>query len=754
MKTRNRIFALLLTLILAVSILPPAALGEAASQGTYTESLIALPDGYASVNAITVRPDGAIVAAAKRGDTGAWALLVWTDISAAPEIVPLAHTGGDITQIDYAPDGNLLVISNDMMLPPRQMGEQGGGPQEQGGQTQGAAGGKSTIRSMDDMSSTAAWLHADGTLGLSYQIKGLVTQAAALNGRQAAVLAMQNGIAVYNEKGNSISQMAGNGFMSIAASGEVLFALSGDKLVRYDAKSGQKLGTAELKAGFSSRVAIGPDGAAYIMDNTGLYAVKPEGGQPTMLMDAIGTLAGDPGYGIADIAAMKDGTVVALITEGGGSLGGKVSSVRMGGVERNLLAAYRYTDNAGGGTKQDFTITSLYDSAKLRKAASDFQRLHPELNVKLQTQLAEGDTSPADDRIRTLNTDLLAGKGGDVLILDGLPVQKYAQRGILKDLSSLLSNIVFLPGIREASTAADGKLYAMPAQFSFELLWRNADAVGPIQSLKDLPTLQLASGQTLLHPRTYEEWLRMFYPASEPQLRNESGQLQFDGPAFESFLETLYELYVQQGDMPNENMPAGKAGMVPAEIIAVLNGAAALYPISVNSLMQLNVAYTISGGEKSGFATVPSLNGAGYGYKPSLMAGIHAQSKNQKLAEEFLLLLYSPETQEMDQMDGLPTVAASLDKLFEDALARNQEGTKMVTMFAVPGANPIDIKQPDEATWQELRALCDTLAVPVRIDETLLGFIVDETEPFFAGVITARQAAQAVQQRAWAYLNE
>ena len=765
MKTRNRIFALLLTLSLAALLLPAAALGEGTPNGTYAESLMALPEGYASITAIAVRPDDILAAAARQNDTGACALLTWADTNAAAEVTPLNHMGGEITQIDYAPDGSLLVISNDMMLPPKQMEEQGGGPQVQsdgpqiqegspqgGSQMQEAGKGKAVLGSIDDMSSTAEWFDADGTLIGSFQIKGLVTQAAALSGRRTAILGMQSGITVYDEKGNSVSQFAGNGIMSIAASGEALFALSRDKLTRYDAATGKKQGSAELAADFSARVAIGPDGTAYIVDTTGLYAVKPEDGRTTLLMDVIGSLLGDPGNGISYIAVMKDGTVAVLIAEGSGSIGGG-RSVRIGGMESYTLAAYRYTD-AAEGARQDFTITSLYSSSKLRKAASDFQRLHPELNVKLQTQLAEGDESPVEDRIRTLNTDLLAGKGGDVLILDGLPVNKYAQRGILMDLTSLLKDIVFLPGIKEGSTATDGKLYAMPAQFSFELLWGNADTVQAIQKLSDLPSLPLQAGQTILHPRTYEDWLRLLYPASEPQFRNDGGQLQFDSPEFETFLEALFQLYIKQGDIPSDDKPIRKGGVTPAEVLAMLNGSAALYPAFVNSLMQLDIAYTISGGETSGFSTLPSLGGPGYGYTPSLLTGINARSMNLKQAEEFLLLLYSPEIQALDQMDGLPTVASSLDKQIEDALARSKGGKKMVTMFALPGTNPIDIKQPDEATWQKLRALCDQLAVPVRADETLLGFIIDETEAFFAGSITAKEAAQAVQQRAWAYLNE
>jgi ABC-type glycerol-3-phosphate transport system substrate-binding protein len=723
-----------------------------------------------------------LAAAALKSDTETWVLLNWADIGTPPEETPLDYTGSGISQISFAPDGSLLVISNDMKLPDKPPEGQGDGPQVQSGgpqtdgnipqsesngtqvqgggdlQAQGGSqtqedGGKAAFRSIDDLSSTATWFNADGTVAGSFKIKGMIEDAAALNNKQTAVLERRTSITIYDEKGNSVSGITATDVDSIAVSGETLVAMSRDKLMQYDVKSGEKLNTADINTNSAARVAVGYDGIAYIMDNNGLYAVKPTDSQPTKLMDAIGTLVGDPSNGLTSMAVMKDGTVVMLIMEGGGSLGGG-KSVRIGDAESSTLAAYRYTDTANMTAKQDFTITSLYDSAKLRKVVNDFQRLHPELNVKLQTQLDKNDESPVEDRIRTLNTDLLAGKGGDVLFLDGLPVEKYVHRGILRDLTDLLKDIVFLPGIREGAAYADGKLYAMPAQFSVELLWGSASTTNAIKTLQDLPSLPISAGQSLLHPRTYDELLRMFYPASESQFRNESGQVQFDSPDFTSFLETIYQIYINQGDVPEDRLPPDKGGMVPDEIIAMVNGSSVLFPASFLSLMQLNIAYTISGGEESGFLPVPSLSGTGYGYTPSLIAGINANSPNQKLAEEFVLSLYSPDILELDQMEGLPTVAASLDKQFEDALTRSQGGKKMMMAFSIDGSNPIHLTQPDEAVLNTLRTLCDTLNQPVYTDETLIGFIVEETEPWFAGSITAQDAAQAVQQRAWAYLNE
>ena len=116
-------------------------------------------------------------------------------------------------------------------------------------------------------------------------------------------------------------------------------------------------------------------------------------------------------------------------------------------------------------------------------------------------------------------------------------------------------------------------------------------------------------------------------------------------------------------------------------------------------------------------------------------------------------LLFSPEIQELDQREGLPTVASSLDKLTADAkeLSNNRN---VAMMMYTGGGNPIEVKQPNEAMWDALRAMCDTLDQPWIDDPTLLGFIAEETAAFFEGYGTAQDAALAVQQRAAAYLNE
>lgn len=59
----------------------------------------------------------------------------------------------------------------------------------------------------------------------------------------------------------------------------------------------------------------------------------------------------------------------------------------------------------------------------------------------------------SEDTIRALNTELLGGKGADVLILDGLPVESYQEKGILLDIQKKDQELAKL----EALIAAVGR---------------------------------------------------------------------------------------------------------------------------------------------------------------------------------------------------------------------------------------------------------------------------------------------------------
>ena len=79
------------------------------------------------------------------------------------------------------------------------------------------------------------------------------------------------------------------------------------------------------------------------------------------------------------------------------------------------------------------------------------------------------------DDIRTLNTELLSGNGADVLLLDGLPVDSYIEKGVLEDLTDLAADLTgqdsYLAEILKNTAQSGGKIYGMPLKFKIPILF-------------------------------------------------------------------------------------------------------------------------------------------------------------------------------------------------------------------------------------------------------------------------------------------
>lgn len=113
-----------------------------------------------------------------------------------------------------------------------------------------------------------------------------------------------------------------------------------------------------------------------------------------------------------------------------------VSGVNAGGQAQ--IYRYRYDTQAAVASGGELVVWAMEDSLLLRETVNTYASEHPEQTVTVeygQDSLDNGMT--VDDVIRTLNVEIFAGEGPDVLVLDGLPVESYIRQGILADLSNI-----------------------------------------------------------------------------------------------------------------------------------------------------------------------------------------------------------------------------------------------------------------------------------------------------------------------------
>ena len=114
------------------------------------------------------------------------------------------------------------------------------------------------------------------------------------------------------------------------------------------------------------------------------------------------------------------------------------------------------------------------------------RKTKPDVFVNLQIGMTEEDGVTAEDAVKALNTELLAGNVPDVLVLDGLPTDSYIEKGILADISEAVDTISAQDGVFEnvvgAYRGADG-CYRIPARFYVGIVIGEPDAVAAGASL-------------------------------------------------------------------------------------------------------------------------------------------------------------------------------------------------------------------------------------------------------------------------------
>ena len=87
-----------------------------------------------------------------------------------------------------------------------------------------------------------------------------------------------------------------------------------------------------------------------------------------------------------------------------------------------------------------FTIYSLTKNPAVTQTAMLYQQEHPELKVELRVGMEDEAALTRTDSIKQLNTELMSGSGPDLIVMDGLSVEKYTDMGLLLPLDVNVSD--------------------------------------------------------------------------------------------------------------------------------------------------------------------------------------------------------------------------------------------------------------------------------------------------------------------------
>ena len=605
------------------------------------------------------------------------------------------------------------------------------------------------------------------------------------------------------ENGNLFLQISGNGIREInpvdgavvheyekgkttdymCVTSEYLIVIADGDVHYYDVASGKPAGggdalTAQLKKtpanlefGNSSGTALlfldgDEKNTVFYVDQTGLYRYAFGGNVIEQVIDgSLNSIS----------SSNKAFNCMAMDSEGVFYIGEIDYS---SGLNCGRLVSYKYSADTPTVPDTELTIYSLEENSGIRQAVVMFQKKYPDIYLTLETGMSGNDGVTRTDALKTLNTEIMAGKGPDILILDGISSETYAEQGMLEDLSGILKEAGLLDNIESAYTKEDGSIYEMPVKFGIPMIEGNKEdvqAVTDLASLADvltkhkdeygltseniykLPLLYSMYPQALLEKladNNSAAWMKADGTLDEEKIKEFLEQSERIYQAGKDAMDELKAAYPQAFD-DSEQPVYERAGSISGETAVLLsrNCEFALGDIFspldfafVNSMAEIDtsLSYALWNGQMANC------------FIPVSRIGISSRASQKAAAEKFVEYLFSEEGQMLSREDGFPVVEAVYNG--EDYWNQGEAGNVLVTGGSSNSENGQElvysIKVPSADKVNELKQLGKMLTTPVLDNTIITSAVCENGVRYLNGEISLDEAANAVMQQVNLYLAE
>ncbi|MBT9778788.1 hypothetical protein GPL15_20110 [Clostridium sp. MCC353] len=401
----------------------------------------------------------------------------------------------------------------------------------------------------------------------------------------------------------------------------------------------------------------------------------------------------------------------------------------------------------------------LSENDTIRQAASMFQLNNPDVIVELIDGSEASGSTTVSDTIRTLNTEILGGNGADILILDGLPVDSYIEKGVLDDMKDLLKPMIdsgeLLDNVTRPFMEEDGSLYQIPARMILLASYGDQKAIDSLGSLETIRAYQQNPANKPLRPKTnYENLLRQMISLTYDEIVDQDSKQLVPGKIKE-LLETvqivgeacgakaIFDEDEDSGKGRVYNMIFGKGGFSIGEYDRVDTGKSSIAIENIKGLSDMMLPFAVI---KKNHFTLQPVNRS---YMPVGILGINKGSKNLELARQFVQYVVGSEVQGSDLTDGLPVNTKGIEEWMID---------KKTSMYSigVSGGDGYELsgEWPNYEEKKQIFRLAEDADHPIVVDRVLLGIIIDETKGLFDGTLSLEQAAQNAENKAKLYFSE
>lgn len=597
------------------------------------------------------------------------------------------------------------------------------------------------------------------------------------------LLALGNGVRELDPNDGSLIQGFEEGssveFMGLSANS--LIAVTDGTVHYYDIETGKPLESGDpltqqitskdsnLQNVTSSSVPIlfipgDEDDSVFYLEHDGMYRYSFGGSVVEQVIDGALNSIGSPGTGFTSAARDENVFYIGACDSSSGELKGK-------------LYRYVYSKDTPTVPDTELKVYALEDNSFIRQAAAIFQKKYPNIYLNLETGMSGDDAVTSTDALKTLNTEIMAGKGPDIMVLDGIPSDTYIEKGMLEDISGLIKEAGLLENIQNAYTQEDGSIYSVPVHFGIPLMLghtEDMEAITDLESMADvieshqdsyginnmyytLPLDSSFSASMLLGnlaDSCSSAWIKEDGTLDEALIKDflkQAGRIyQAGNKGVQEIGEAYGEDFINQdfGAYDRSLSMAYSADLVMNNMF-VLSAGAIYSPMDIaeiDSVQQLDSSIA----RKIWNAQAQNC------FIPVNVVGISSKSAEKEAAEKFISFLFSDDGQQITKFNGYPVTQNVYNG--ETYWDQGEEGTVLQVSSsynAKTGAEiSLEVKTPSNETVNEFRDMGKTLTTPIADNTIILNAVIDSGVRYLNGEIDLDEAANSIIQEVNLYLSE
>lgn len=714
-----------------------------AGTGRFLESELALPDNVSDIRAFRLLDDGSLEIIGENKDTENYSIWKSADSGESWEETEIAETKEYMAQAAIAPDGTaaLLEYAKDGYAAAKLV------------DTEGSSTDLS-IRLPEKQGTENMILQADydasGDL-IVLDMKGVLLKVHTTDGTCSEV---------FDAGGISINYfgVAGNILAAVHSEGIMLFDMEQNKMLDDESvlnemlQKNSSLSSCDTDSGSPMVFGSGMTKDNIVFANgDGIFHFTRGGSVLEQFVDGSLTTLGSGNIIFYGIAMLDENHFFTAVNDG----------------RTDKILEFSYDENASAVPDKELTVYALDESVVLRQAVSLFRKSHPDIYVNLEIGMSGEDSVTLEDALSVLNTDILAGNGPDVLILDGMPMESYIEKGILEDITDVVEEVDEQDGIfaniRKGSEQ-DGKIYAMPARFLLSVVEGDSDTVSSGESLAALADraekLKSENPDSVIMQsnKGTQTFLRDLYYADSARWQKEDGTL--DKNVLTDFLANAKKLYDvdsadKESDYRNDSAGDGTAGGYKVGTHNSSGLVSGEYRIAYGSLASLSDVQRIYSWKSQTGTEYGLMNEeAVKSYIPYLMTGVNSGG-NVETAKEFVKELLGKELS-MDT-NGFPVNRAAYDALCEEKMDDPNVKDGLSEMISsvdgeeVYGMEYVNLTQEDV---DKITKIIESLESPSMTNRVIQELVLEQGDKYLLGEQGLEETVDAILQKVNLYLAE